>query len=209
MNWTIASLLLLFAAVAAYLWMRWITAPPLDEPAAVASPFKFERTIAVHVSDRYFLELRFDRRDASFEALRSLVGGVHGQKVEKDGRLVDVGEPAGLLVPVLWSVRDADSRMVIASGSSDVLGSNSWSAAEVGRLLYQGDIEAGRYTFAAELVSGLPEFRDIRARLLLSLSPPHTQSRIMGMYWLSALFVPLALLGFVVTAAIAAWKSWT
>jgi hypothetical protein len=209
MNWAIASLLLLLAAVTAYLWMRWITVPPLDEAAIVGSSFRIERTIAVRVSDRYFLELRFDRRDASLDALRSLVGGAYGQKIERDGQLVDAGEPAGLPVPLHWSVRDTSSRTVVASGESDLLGANSWSAAEVGRLLYQGDITAGRYTFAAELASGLPEFRDVRARLVLSLSPSHAHSRVMGMYWLAALFVPLALLGFVVTAAVAVWKSWS
>lgn len=207
-NWVAASVGLLLVALGAYRWKQWVTTAPLDEPVVLAQPVKLVRSISVRASDRYFLELFFDRRDASFEALRSLVGGVHGQRIEVDGRLIDANEPPGLLIPLVWSLRDEESGRVVAGGTADALGSNSWSAQEVGRVLYQGDVEAGRYTFSAELAAGIPAFERLRSHLKLSLSPMHSYSVAMRTYWLSAAVLPLAALGFVVTAAVAVWKKW-
>ena len=204
MTWAAATVTLLLSAVIAYAWKSWLTAAPLDEPVTVADAFHFERLVTLRVSDRYFLELFFDREDATFEKLRSLVGGAYGQELEVDGRLIDAGEPRGLRVPVEWSLQSAAGEVVVF-GPSDGLGANSWSGAEVGRLLYQGDIAAGDYTFSGTLRAGIPEFKGIRAHLRLGVSPKHTHSRLMGTYWLATMFIPVALLLSIGTTVFGLW----
>jgi len=204
----IASIALLLISLAFITWGRWITSPRLEQSVMVATPCQFERTVRIPVSDRYFLYLYFNRKDASFEALRSLVGGVYGQTIEVDGKHIDAGEPPGLVIPLRWSLRRADSDLVTASGESAKLGSNSWSADEVGRLLHQCDIDGGRYIFKGELLRGLPEFGNIRIRLVLGLSMKHAHSWAMGVYSWGSLLVPFALVGAVLTALVGAILSW-
>ncbi len=180
MVWTVTSVALLLSAMALIAWMRWITSPRLDQFVSVATHWQFERPVRIRVSDRYFLYIYFSRKDASFEVLRAIVGGAYGQTMEVDGKRIE-------------SVK---------------LGSNSWSADEVGRLLHQCDIAAGRYIFRGELLRGVPEFRNIHARLVLELLPKQAHSRVMGVYWLGSLLVPFTIIGAALAAlaAIVLWK---
>jgi len=199
----------LLSSVALYAWMRWITSPRLDQPLSVVTQDQFELPVRIPVSDRYFLCLYFNRSDASFETLRSLVGGAYGQTIEVDGKGIDAGEPPGLPIPLRWSLQQIHSGSVAASGESAKLGANSWSSNEVGRLLQQFDIDAGRYTFKGELLCGMPEFRNIRTRLALELLPAHGHSWAIGLYWWGSLLVPTTLVGAILTAvagAIVLWK---
>ena len=204
MPWIVATVALVLSVVIARVWMSWLTAARLDQPISVAGAFHFERPVTLRVSDRYFLELCFDRRDATFETLRSLVGGTYGQKLEIGGRLLDAGEPPGLPIPLQWSLQNSAGD-IVASGRSDVLGANSWSAAEVGRVLYQGDLDAGHYIFLSELTNGIPEFLGIRSHLRLEVSPKHTHSRLMATYWWATMFIPIALLVSIATAIAGLW----
>ena len=147
-----------------------MTSVALDEPVSVDAPFQMVKNIAVKPGGRYFLWLAFDRRDASIERLRTLVGGAYGQKIEVGGVLRDAGEPPGLSIPVRWSLQTSAGERV-AEAQGGVLGANSWSDQEVGRLLYQGDLRAGGYEFKATLDEGISEFRGIRARLRLEREP--------------------------------------
>lgn len=142
----------------------------LDEPVSVDAPFQMAKNIAVTPGGRYFLWLVFDRRDASFERLRALVGGAHGQKLEVGGVQRDAGEPPGLPIPVRWSLQ-TPAGVAVAEAQGEVLGSNSWSSQEVARLLYKGELRAGDYEFKAILDEGISEFRGIRARLRLEREP--------------------------------------
>jgi hypothetical protein len=142
----------------------------LDEPVSVDSPFHMVRNIGVTPGGRYFLWLTFDRRDASFERLRFLVGGAYGQRIEVDGVLRDSGEPPGMRIPVRWSLR-SPTGVPVAEAQGDTLGAHSWSSREVGRLLYEGDLREGDYEFRATLADGISEFRGIRARLRLEREP--------------------------------------
>ena len=142
----------------------------LDELVAVDAPFEMVKDVSLEIGGRYFLWLAFDRRDASFERLRALVGGAYGQKIEANGALVDVEEPAGLPIPVQWALQ-SPSGALVAGERSDVLGAHSFSSREVARLLYKGDLRAGNHKFSATLVEGVGEFRGIRARLRLVREP--------------------------------------
>ena len=204
----VASIALLLISLVFIAWGRWITSPRLEQSVSVATPCQFERPVRIPVSDRYFLYLYFNRKDASFETLRLLVGGAYGQTIEVDGKHIDAGEQPGLQIPLHWSLRRADSDSATASGESAKLGSNSWSADEVGRLLHQCDIDAGRYIFRGELLRGVPEFGNIRARVVLELSPKHAHSWAMGVYWWGSLLMPFALFGAVLTALVGAVLSW-
>ncbi len=204
MPWVIASVVLALSAVIAWVWMSWIATAPLNEPVSVSEPFTLQRPIALRLSDRYFLELQFDRRDASFERLRSLVGGAHGQKIEVNGQLVDAGEPPGIQIPVEWSLKDSKG-VLVASGRSNSLGGNSYSSSEIGRLLHQGDFEAGQYTFSAALPKGITDFRGIRAYLRLSVEPKNSHSRTMGVYWLATIFIPVAIVASLGTGIVGLW----
>ena len=208
MVWTVTSVALLLSAMALIAWMRWITSPRLDQFVSVATHWQFERPVRIRVSDRYFLYIYFSRKDASFEVLRAIVGGAYGQTMEVDGKRIDAGEPAGVPIPLRWSLRHAETGSVVASAQSVKLGSNSWSADEVGRLLHQCDIAAGRYIFRGELLRGVPEFRNIHARLVLELLPKQAHSRVMGVYWLGSLLVPFTIIGAALAAlaAIVLWK---
>ena len=208
MAWIGTSVALLLTSAALFAWMRWITLPRLELPLSVAVSGRFELPVRIPVSDRYFLYLYFNREDASFETLRTLIGGAHGQKIEVDGKLIDAGEPSGLPIPLRWWLRRAESGLLAAFGESDKLGSNSSSANEVGRLLHQFDIHAGRYTFTGELLGGLPEFRHIRARLVLELLPKHGHSWATTIYWLGSLLVPLAVIGALICALIGGILLW-
>jgi hypothetical protein len=204
MPWAIATGILIFSAAIAHAWKYWLTAAPLDEPVSVSEAFSLERPVDLHVSERYSLELRFDRRDASFEKLRTLVGGAYGQKIEVNGHLIDAGEPLGLPIPVEWSLKNA-SGSVVVSGRSDVLGSGGWSRAEVGRQLYRGDLDAGQYTFSASLPKGVVQFHGIRAHLRLSFEPKLAHSRLMGTYWIASLVILVAIPASIVTGLLALW----
>jgi hypothetical protein len=142
----------------------------LDEPVSIDAPFQMVRTIAITSGGRYFLWLAFDRRDATFERLRTLVGGAHGQTIEVGGALRDAGEPPGLRIPVWWSLQ-TQAGLPVAEAQGDVFGANSWSSQEVCRLLYTGDLPAGQYEFKATLAEGVGEFRGIRARFRLEREP--------------------------------------
>ena len=142
----------------------------LDEPIAVDAPFQVVRDISLAIAGQYFLFLAFDRRDASFERLRSLIGGAYGQKIEANGTLVDADEPPGLPIPVRWALR-SPTGAVLAGEQSDVLGAHSWSSREIARLLYKGDLRAGHYEFTAALAEGISELSGIRARLRLEREP--------------------------------------
>ena len=138
---------------------------PLDVPVEIDAPFYVEREIALDASGRYGLFLVCDRRDASFERLRQLLGGAYGQKIEVNGMLHDANEPAGLLIPVHWLLQ---TRTVTAGeAESATLGAQLHSKAEVGRLLYVGDLAAGECKFMAQLGKGIPDFCGIRCRFRL------------------------------------------
>jgi len=204
MLWAIATFALLASAVAASAWTKWLTAPRLNEPVSIATSFSLERPITLRVADRHLLELLFDRRDASYPAMRALVGGALAQKIEREGRLVDAGEPSGLLIPLEWSLR-TQAGSVVAQGRCDVLGSNSWSSTDVGRLLHQADFEAGEYMFSAARSAGIPEFQGVRVRVRVSVEPKLSHSRLMSTYWLAKAYIPAALFASLATGTVALW----
>jgi hypothetical protein len=205
MGWLLASVSLLLAAAAAYAWMNWLVLAPLDVAVSLDAPFHTERRIALRLSDRYFLYLLVDRHDAAFSQLRSLVGGAYGQTIEVDGVRKDAGEPPGVRIPIEWWLRTPEGDAV-AGERNEVLGANSWSNKDVGRLLYKGDLPAGRYIFGAKLRDGIAEFHGIRARVVLNVDPKNLHSVMGASYWWATLFIPVALVGSLATGVFGLWR---
>jgi len=191
MIWAILTACLLAGILIARAWIRWLVKPCLSERVDLASAFQFTRPIVLRASDRYFLELIVERGQRSFESLRVLMGGVPAQKIEVDGRLVDLGDPTGVVVPIRWSLANSAGPAVSGEGSG-VVGSNSWSRREVGRLLYSGDVGAGKYVFSASLAGGLKEFAGVPTRIQLGVDPLHSTSRLVGSCWLAMGYVAAA-----------------
>ena len=105
------------------------------------------------------LWLHFSRESTSFERLRTLIGS----GVSTDAPQVRFG----VLVPFKWTVTDALTGALTSGGETELRGSNSWSAADAGRLVCSFPIQPGRYRICAKIVRAVPEFSGISTYISL------------------------------------------
>ena len=125
-----------------------------------------DKKISIPVTDRYFLYVKFDRAGHAFEELCSLIGD-------------SLQNLPGVPTSIAWKFIDEKSNMTVLEATEVYSGSNSWSGAEVGRLLQQFEIPCGRYRFVAD-ISPAPELAKLKGRVELRLHPEFSHSKKVG-----------------------------
>lgn len=162
-------------------WSRWITAVPLDEPISLVRGSTVAREIPIPVTDRYFLELMFERAEVPFKGLRRLVG---------DAGLDKEGKPSspGVRVPVKWSLVPIGKQDAISGGEVDSFGLHSSSETHVGRTIDRVHLPSGRYIFHAEVSKDVPELSHLNTRIALRLHPKLSSSRQFALVFFGSMF---------------------
>jgi hypothetical protein len=145
------------------LWKLFLLFPPVKISVDLKSGMHIDKKIRIPISDRYFLYLTFDRAGHAFTNLCRLIGD-------------NLKNLPGVPTPVTWKFIDEKVNATVLEAAEDYAGSNSWSGAEVGRLLQQFEIPAGRYRFVAD-ISPASDLAKLNCRIELRLHPEFSHSK--------------------------------
>lgn len=157
------------------IWVRWVTANPLDEAITLAPRGSIKKEIRIVIPENYELNLVFERGNVPFEQLKALLG----DWAYKDGQPI----PSGVRVPIKWELEEVPAGTIAASGEVDSFGSIAWSAAEVDRQVGGIRVAPGRYLFTAEILRDVPELAHINTRLSMQLHPKVSSTWQVTLVW--------------------------
>jgi hypothetical protein len=161
-------------------WSKWITRNPLDVAVSMSSPLPIEKTVKLVIRESYELNFAFERAGVTFEKLREVIG--------KMG-LCRTNEVCskGIVIPISWSLSEAETGAVIAAEKVDSQDSTGWSSASVFRRIGVINVPKGTYIFRASLPSPIMELSSMRVRIVMQLRPKEARSWQMMVVWWGSL----------------------
>lgn len=133
---------------------------PLDAPITLMPRGTLEQTVKIEGKEKFEVALVFSRDGVPFERLKELIGAMG---------LCKIGEPCskGIVAPIRWSLRRAETGDVAASGETESIESHGWSAADVYRRVGGFSVDRGTYLFKLEVLRDVPELSMLRTRVLI------------------------------------------
>lgn len=133
---------------------------PLDVPITLVPKGTVEQTIKIEGKEKYEVALVFSRDGIPYERLKELIGAMG---------LCKIGEACskGIIVPIRWSLRRAETGEVAASVEMESFESHGWSAADVYRRVGSFSVDRGSYLLRFEVLRDVPELSTLRTRILI------------------------------------------
>ena len=152
---------LVLSQVLFWLWSTWITRTLVDEPVLLGATTVIDRTIRVPVAETYELSLVFPRYIGQ-DDLRDYLDG--------EGYFKGQWPAGSASIPVKWSLTNARTNRVAASGVANTLELTAWSHDTVWTHVAHVKVPAGAYAFKAEVLKPqAPELGGAEPRLELAL----------------------------------------
>jgi hypothetical protein len=132
----------------------------LDVPVSLAPNGAVEHRIKVDEQKEYKIALMFARDGIPADKLKELIGAMGACKIGAECS-------SGIVVPIRWTLRRADTGELAASRQIDSFESHGWSAADVERSVGAFAVSRGSYVFRLEVLREVPELSALRTRVVI------------------------------------------
>lgn len=195
----------LLARIGFEFWADDLQAEPLqDAPIAVASGGALDARIRLRARDSYRMQLVFLIPADGRERLRNLLA----EPVPRNGQSVS----EGVVVPLRWSLSEADSGRVVAQGEPRTEGLDAWSSDSFWREAASFAAPPGWYRLQVQATQPVPELAGVTTLINVGLRPKVSSSWQTEWAWFGRLLCvfldPLLMLAALLLAWFAGRRLW-
>ena len=195
----------LLARIGFEFWADDLQAEPLqDAPIAVASGGALDARIRLRARDSYRMQLVFLIPADGRERLRNLLA----EPVPRNGQSVS----EGVVVPLRWSLSEADSGRVVAQGEPRTEGLDAWSSDSFWREAASFAAPPGWYRLQVKATQPVPELAGVTTLINVGLRPKVSSSWQTEWAWFGRLLCvfldPLLMLAALLLAWFAGRRLW-
>ncbi|BAV97359.1 conserved hypothetical protein [Lysobacter enzymogenes] len=197
--------LMLLARIGFEFWADDLQAEPLkDAPIAVVSGGALDARIRLRARDSYRMQLVFLIPADGRERLRNLLA----EPVPRNGQSVS----EGVVVPLRWSLSEANSGRVVAQGEPRTEGLDAWSSDSFWREAASFAAPPGWYRLQVQATQPVPELAGVTTLINVGLRPKVSSSWQTEWAWFGRLIClvldPLLMLAALLLAWFAGRSLW-